>query len=258
MARPVSRAELARLFGVSRPAVTKRCQGAWAAACEGDRVDLDHPLIQAAAQKKGLDIGKPARAPTATPKKAQPAPAAPTKPAKAALEAPSEPTARRRGAEPKPELPEQPDNAGSEEDLTELAQALDPLIPRFGNGRGFKDWLSGRKDIETILGKAQSRQIARGKLVPREFIELHVIGLIEGAHQRLLTDTARSLVRDLYARARSGSSLEDAERSAKKIIGKQLDGLKTKAAAAIRNAGSGRDNAERSGLASKPDRESDD
>jgi hypothetical protein len=171
---------------------------------------------------------------------------------------PAQPTVRRRGAEPKPELPDQPENAGSDEDLTELSRLLDPLIPRFGNGRGFKDWLSSRKDIEIILGKSQSRQLARGLLVPREFIELHVIGLIEGTQQRLLTDTARSLVRDLYARANSGSSLEDAERSVKKILGKQLDGLKTKASAAIRNAGSSRDNAERSGLAGKPDRESDD
>jgi hypothetical protein len=243
---------------MTRANVTQRCRGAWAAACNGDRVDLDHESIQAAALKRGVDIGAPARAPTPAAKKPPPAPAAPTKVPEAAPAAPAEPTKRRRGAEPKPELPDQPENAGSDEDLDYISSILLPLIPRFGNGRGCKDWLSSQKDIETIVGKRQARQIARGKLVPREFVELHILGLIEGTHQRLITDTARSLVRDLYARARSDTSLEEAEKSVKKILGKQLDGLKTKAASLIRNAGSGRDNAERPRLASQPDRESDD
>src|SRR4051812_16804021 len=131
MPRPVSRAELARLFGVSRPAVTKRCQGAWAAACEGDRVDLDHPLIQAAAKKKGIDIGAPARAPTLPAKKAKAAPAAPTKVAVPTHAAPSEPTKLRRAAEQEPDQPELLPLAGTEENLKFIARTLDPLLPYF-------------------------------------------------------------------------------------------------------------------------------
>lgn len=258
MPRPVSRAELARLFGTTRANVTQRCRGSWAAACDGDRVDLDHESIQAAARKKGIDIGKPARAPTPPAKKGKASHAAPTKVAEVEPTAEASPTKRRRGAEPKPDLPTQPADAGSEEDLDFIARTLDPLMPRFGTGQGLKDWAGGRNIVETVRGKMQARQVARGQLIPREFVETHILGLIEGANHRLLTDTARSLVRDLYSRARSGTSLEDAEASAKKIIGKQLDGLKTKAAALIRNAGSGRDNSGRSGVASKPDRESDD
>jgi len=258
MPRPASRAELARLFGVSRAAVTKRCQGAWAAACDGDRVDLDHPLIQAAALKKGIDLGEPAPAPTPTPKQAVTAPAAPTEVEKNAVSTPAEPTKPRRGAQPKPDLPQQPDDAGSESDLDFIARTLDPLMPRFGNGQGLKDWAAGRNIVETVRTKMQARSIARGLLVPREFIELHVIGLIEGTHQRLLTDVARTLASELFTLAKSGAPLEEGERTAKKILGKQLDGLKTKAAASVRNAGTGRNNAERSGVARGPIREPDD
>lgn len=258
MPRPASRVELSRIFGVTRAAITKQCKGKWAAACDGSRVDLDHPLIVAAALKKGVDLGVPARAPTPTAKERGAGGSAPTKADVSGEIPPPEPTKRRPGAEKKPDLPTQPDDAGSESDLDFIARTLDPLMPRFGTGQGLKDWASGRNIVETVRGKMQVREIARGRLVPREFIEMHVLSLIEGTQQRLLTDTARSLTRDLYARARSGAPLEEAEKSVRLIIGKQLDGLKTKAAALIRNAGTGRDNAERSGMAGEPGRESDD
>jgi type IV secretory pathway VirB10-like protein len=142
MPRPVSRAELARLFGTTRANVTQRCRGAWAAACNGDRVDLDHESIQAAARKKGIDIGAPARAPTPSTKKPPPAPPAPTKVAKPAPAAPVEPTKRRRRApEPKPEA--RPAARRQRRKSPVHRSRSGPADPAFGNGRGLKDWLSG-------------------------------------------------------------------------------------------------------------------
>lgn len=43
----VTRAQLARLAGVSRPAVTQACRDRLAAACEGRCVDTKHPSVVA-------------------------------------------------------------------------------------------------------------------------------------------------------------------------------------------------------------------
>src|SRR4051812_6772616 len=102
MARPVSRAELARMFGISRAAVTQRCQGGWAAACERDRVDLDHPLIRAAALKRGVDLSQTDGVPTAPPKSAPPPVGEPTDIAETAKVKRAKPTKQR----PEPESPE--------------------------------------------------------------------------------------------------------------------------------------------------------
>src|SRR4051812_7847965 len=83
MPRPVTKADLARFFDISRAAVTKRCAKSWAPACVGDRIDTDHPLIQAAAAERGVKLPKPDRAPTKAAKRAPAAPVAPTEPAKA-------------------------------------------------------------------------------------------------------------------------------------------------------------------------------
>src|SRR6185295_18342658 len=71
MPRLVSRADLARRAKVSRPALTKQCQKALAPACQGDRVDIDHPAVQAFLKAHGVeDKPAPARAPTKTAKRA--------------------------------------------------------------------------------------------------------------------------------------------------------------------------------------------
>lgn len=252
MSRPVSRVELSRLFGVSRAAVTKRCQGTWAAACDRDRVDLDHPLIRAAALKKGIEIGEPAHAPTTSRKKPVPRTPAATVDAEMPPIDVATPTKRRREPEPKPELPAQPENAGTDEDLETLARILRPLVARYGTGRGFRDWLISLKDIETISAKRLDTALKRDLYVPREGMEMHVLGLIKGANHRLLTDTPRTLCRELYSLANSGAPIEEAETATRKIIGKQLESLRDKTSAAIRN-GSNRIHGERSEVASESD-----
>src|SRR5262245_49723484 len=74
MARLESRSELARIAGVSPAAITKACKGPLAAACDGRRVDLDHPAVRAYLAATGRSAG----APTANRKSAPTPPSAPT------------------------------------------------------------------------------------------------------------------------------------------------------------------------------------
>ena len=55
MPRLVSRAELARIAGVSRATVTELCkQGSLVDAVEGKHVDLDHPAARAYLERRGV------------------------------------------------------------------------------------------------------------------------------------------------------------------------------------------------------------
>lgn len=233
MSRYVSRADLARLLGVSRPAITKRCQGSWAAACHGDRVDLDHPLIVAACVAKGVSAPATDEPPAEAPEPSEDTLPAPTNLSEFNATRTAKPTERRRATEP---LPPQPGNAGSDEDLEQLAEALRPLVARFGVERGFRDWLLGLKDIETITGKRLENAQTKGLLVPRDFVKTHVFGAIEGTNHRLLSDTPKTLCRELYALAKTNRPLEEAEQFARKLLGRQLESVKSRVVKALRDA----------------------
>lgn len=244
MSRYVSRADLARLLSVSRAAITKRCQGTWAAACRGDRVSLDHPLIAAALAAKGVAAPATDRAPTKPAKPTARRGGAPTaKPAPVEKRS-AKPTKGRREAVP---LPPQPTGAGSPEDLEQLAEVIRPLVARFGTERGFRDWLLGLKDIEVIDGKRLDNARERGAVYPRDFVRTHVLGLINGGNLRLLGDMPKTLCRELYALARTGRPLEEAERLTRKLIGKQLQNVRAGVDKAIKNADAARGHSGRSG-----------
>lgn len=233
MPRLVSRADLARLARVSRVAITKQCAKGLASACDGDRVDLDHAAVQTFLAAHGAKSPSPARAPTKTPKRAAWVPDEPTETRQAGSKRTRKPTGRRREAEP---IPAQPDDAGTPEDLERLAETLRPLLERFGTERGFRDWLLGLKDIEAIREKRLGNEETEGLLIPRDFVKTHIFGAIEGTNRRLLSDTPKTLCREIYALAKTGRPLEEAERMARALLGKQLDSVKTKVAKGLRNA----------------------
>lgn len=233
MPRLVSRADLARLAKVSRPALTKQCQKALAPACDGDRVDLDHPAVQSFLAKHGAKSPVPARGPTKVTKRDVWVPDEQTETRETAPKRRAKPTARRRENEP---LPPQPENAGTAEDLEHLAEVLRPLLDRFGTERGFRDWLLGLKDIEAIREKRLGNEETEGLLIPRDFVKTHIFGAIEGTNRRLLSDTPKTLCREIYALAKTGRPLEEAEGMARRLLGKQLESVKSKVSKALRNA----------------------
>ncbi len=223
MARPVSRAELGRLAKVSKPAITKQCSKRLAPAVIGDRVDLDHPLVLAFLREHGVELPGPDRAPTKGKKKAARAPAAPP---------PVPATGKKRPAKPTSPGPKQPVDelefgAGDSEELEEIADIIRPLVERFGTKRGFRDWLLALKEIEAIREKRLNNEEAEGLLIYRELVRTHVFGRIEACHRRLLGDVPKTLTRRVYALAKNGTAIEEAEATVRELIGSQLDPMKT-------------------------------
>jgi hypothetical protein len=216
--RLITRAELARLGGVSRPAVTKLLRGSLKAAAQGDRVDAAHHAVRAWLASKGkADAPRTAKAkPT---KKTQAAPTAVS--SKAPKEPPAPPAVR-------PTLPEEQPAAPTQE-LDAFADLLRPLVERFGTSRTFRDWLGSLKEIEAIIEKRLANEERQGRLVSRELVQTHVLGLIDAGNRRLLDDATKSIARRIHGAVKSDGTVEGSEQIVRDILESHLGPVKTNA-----------------------------
>lgn len=225
MPTPVSRADFSRRAGVSDAAISKWAKGPGAAALVGSRIDVDHPAARAYLASKG---------------------AAPTPRAKAVRKTPAKPTGVRRA----PPLPgESPERAPREkappvetlpsdfEKLDDFADlTLRDFCERYGSAQGAKDWLDARKKIADIREKDLKNSETDGRLIERDLVKVHVFGAIESANRQLLGDSPKTMARRLYALAKSGAPIEEAERVIRDLIGSQLKPVKATASRVLRNA----------------------
>jgi len=211
----ISRADLARRRSVSRAAVTLFLQGKGAAACHGDRVDANHPLVRAW-------LARSDRSPTPAPKAPKSTPAAPTPKARAARKAPPAPPEVR----PVPLVEEAPAPTA---ELDAYADLLRPLVERFGTDRRFRDWLQSLKDIEAIVEKRLANEERQGRLVSRDLVKTHVLGLIDAGNRRLIDDAPKTIARRLLAASKAGESVEASEESVREVIESHLGPVKKNA-----------------------------
>ncbi len=233
--RLVSRAEIARLADVSRTAVTKACKGQLAPACVDKRVDLDHPAVAdyLAAHGKAVPDAAPTSELEAKPKRA-PNPTAPRP--KRAKSSSSAPRRRPRKAE-KLKADDEELEGTADDDIEAYANlTLDQIVRRFGTRTGFKDWLDARKKIADIRAADLKNDETVGRLIERELVKTHIFGAIEAGNRRLLGDTPKTIARRLYALAKSGAPVEEAEAVVREIISSQLKPVKADAARVLRNA----------------------
>lgn len=219
MKRLVSRSELARIAGCSAMAVTKRCRGSLSEACEGIRVDVDHPSVVAWLSERGKS--PPERLPT-----------------EAAEAGEYDDIALRRGRPPKRDT--RRPSAGEEGepgDISEYADlTLRELTDRFGTVVQFKDWLDARKKIADTRDKELRNEETAGHLIERELVSTHVLGAIAQAFRDLLTDAPKTIARRVYANAKAKVPVEESERLVRELIEPNLVRMKTTAAKVIRDA----------------------
>lgn len=222
MPRPISRAELARLKGVSGAAITKACKKQLLEAClDNGRIDLDHPAVR----KYLGDQGEaPPSAPAPTPEPTQP------------------PSRTKRERTPPASPPRSPEPAASRDSsLDEDGRPIEELTlrevaERFGTMTAFKDHLDALKKLVDIREKDLKNNETEGRLIERELVKTHVFGAIEAGNRRLLTDSPKTIARRLFALAKSGGTLEEAERTVREILGSTLDPVKASASRVLRNA----------------------
>jgi hypothetical protein len=230
-ARLISKAELARMRGVGKPAITKAAAGPLAPAMVGERVNLDHPLVQAYLKSAPKSGRAPARAPTKPSKSNSAKPGAPTKAAGSAKKSKAAPTA----PGPEPSVPPPPRvPAPKDSELEQMRELLRPLTERFGTATAFKDWLAASKSIEEIQQKRLSNEEARGRLISREFVSAHVFGALGGMTRKLLRDTPKTLARRVLGLGQ-GATVEDAERLIREHISAQIGPVKDKVTRTLRS-----------------------
>lgn len=245
MSRYLGRGEFARLAGVSAPAITQACRASLAAACERDRIDVEHPAAVAYLARAKARAGAGQAVPTIAPRleppprvpptpPAAPPPrgrsaGAPTNPPDPLITAPPEPTrpSKRGGRPPREPTEQDPELAlwlprGTDEELAAYRARLRPLVRRFGGERAFKDWLEALQRMEAILKARLDNGERAGRLISRELVQTHVVGALDGMMRLLLTDSSKTIVRRAYTMARSGKTAEEGEAMAREIMSSQL------------------------------------
>jgi hypothetical protein len=219
MPRLFSRVEFARLARVSPAAITKAGKKQLAGAFVADRIDADHPDALAYLSTRGITQADVARGATAPPKdRRRHAPS----PARAPTQA--KPTARKKKAKPPalppepvaPAVPPTPDppplpTAPGFEDLDEIERKIQPLLLEFGTSRRVADWLDCVKTIQEIRTKKLANEQTQGKLIERDLVRKVVFSALDSLALKLLRDAPPTLAREIYALAKSGAAIEDAE-----------------------------------------------
>lgn len=237
MPRLISRTEFARIAGVSQAAITKACKGALAAACHGARIDVAHPAAQTYLERRGAKEPLPL-SPAAA--RARTAPAKPPENGAAAPPAPTRPAKKLRGAPPElsPDPPaKEPVRLVAREvrDVSEVADmTIRQVVAKFGTVTAFKDWLAALRTIEDVREKNLRNAETDGNLISIRLVRTHVMGALESGNRRLLSDSPKTIVRQVYAAAKSDVPIEEVEHLVREIISSQLKPMKDAAAKSLR------------------------
>ena len=196
MANLISRAELAIRAGTTAAAVTHQVKTNLKAAVIGDQVDADHPSVIRWLAIRADNLAKQ----------------------------------RDRNAASGTAVDVDFDKIYG--DLGELAHVIRLIVDKNGTKRSFKDWLDALKRIEDIRKTRLDNDLTEGGLIERELVKKHVMGAIESAFRRLLVDTSKTATARIYAAAKAGQPIEEAELILRTLITSQLKPLKS---TAVRN-----------------------
>jgi hypothetical protein len=224
----ISRAEMARRLGISRPAITKACRdgGRLAPACKGNSINVLHEvaqrwLVDRAGVLDQVDGATPARATREQLDEPPSRAAAGSRSGSGTAAAASIPVeipeqrarAQRRRPAPAPDPLElepievdgdEPEAARSIEDLEaelgprewtdlgELAEPLTVLSERYGNAKDFEGWIRARKALEEARKAQMLRERIEGRLIARTTV-VRAFDHVDTAFRLLLSDAPRAI-----------------------------------------------------------------
>ena len=87
-----------------------------------------------------------------------------------------------------------------------------------------------------VIEKRLKNEDTMGRLIERELVKHHVLGMVDAMARRLLRDTPKTIARRLYGLARSGAAVEDAEQVLRDLLSSQITPAKASAARALRRS----------------------
>lgn len=112
---------------------------------------------------------------------------------------------------------------------TYMSLTLREIAEKHGTAPALKDYLDAIKSLLDIEKKDMANNESSGKLIGRDFVKTHVMGLIETSHSRLLNDAPKTIAALAMTAYQSGMSQEKVEEAVRKTIGSFLSGVKDKA-----------------------------
>lgn len=171
----ITRAEMARRLGVSRPAVTQACRtgGRLHEACEGTAVNVLHDAARRwLSQRQAATADLP------------PLPMDDDEP--------------ERPARPAKELEEEL-GPGGLANLGDFAEPLTSLTERYGDARAFESWVKCRKALEEARKAEMLRERIEGRLIARTTVN-RMLDHVDGAFRLMLSDAPRTIATRLAVR----------------------------------------------------------
>lgn len=95
---------------------------------------------------------------------------------------------------------------------------LREIANKYGTVAMLVDWLNARKKIVDISEKEIKNFKTRGELIPRDFVEQHIIQQFERTNMNLLNDAPKTIAAELMSLHKSNASLEEAEMCVERIL----------------------------------------
>lgn len=226
--RLVSKAEFARMAGISAAAVTKACRGILKPSVDGKRIDAAHPQAVEYLESKGWaptpEIEKPVSPPSNAARKS------PHQRGHAAKNEQRKAEALSNLNDPERTLVEIPADIRAFADMS-----LKELVQRFGTDIAFLDWLKATKMIEDVNEKRLKNAQTKGELVSRKLVKVGIVDVIESAHIELLDDGSKTIAQRVIALHGAGKPLKEIERYVEGRITKFIRPVKAKVHRALKN-----------------------
>lgn len=214
MARIVSKSEFARLCGRSPAAISNAVKRGTLKEClYGTKIDAEH-------EEAIKYLSSRPNTPTKINKKS-------TNPSGRA--AAKEKKKREKPVDPN-EITEIPEDIEAFADMT-----IREVIERFGTESRFVDFLSAIQKIEIINEKRLKNAEKEGTLVARDVVHLGIIEPINTAHEKMLSDGAKTIARRTTAMHDSGKPLEEITAKVVDLIASYIRPVKAKVKKALEN-----------------------
>jgi len=178
----ITRAEIARLAGVSGPALSKASRGRLKDAMVGKKMDAEHPLVVAYIDEK--------RSQQEDGTLENYRDAAKTRDA-----------AKRKKGKPSVSVPE-PMPTDEIQDLEQLT--VQQVVARYGSSAKFKTYVDALKSLADYKNKELLTRTRRMELIEKATTASTLFSIVDLAFRRLVTDIPDGMVQQVIARVQSG------------------------------------------------------
>ena len=218
----LSKAEFARLAGVTPPTITGAIQGPLASAMSGGKIDITAPcVVDYLAKRKQRKQRKEIRAAIIRTEAPEPASEI-AAPPPAEMPAPQNEQLSDTAIDEIKRIFPQARTPGQIGMIAELT--VRQVAEQFTSASGASEYVTIIKKLEDTRMVQLKISEKEGELIPRELVRGSIIGMLDALHVRLLRDAPRTIASRVYAQAKSGAPMEEAETLIHDVISQHLKG----------------------------------